>query len=379
MEYGLFALGAAGSLLTTVHFASAAIAAWRCHPASSPPPELPRGALPPVTILRPVCGIDNYAEETLASAFLLDYPHYEIVFCVADAGDPVVPLVTRLMEKYSHVPSRLLFGERFINANPKLNNIAKGYDAAAHEWIVIADSNVLMPPDYLQRLLTCWRADTGLVCSPPVGCAPGSFAAEIECAFLNGFQARCQLTSDAIGFGFAQGKSMLWRRSDLDRAGGIAALGCDLAEDAASTKVVRGLGLKVRLTTAPFAQPLGKRSFQQIWKRQARWAQLRRASFPLFYAGEIITGPWLPLLAVAAAADALDVAIAPAVLGFAMLWYGAEMLMTSLAGWHLSWALLPASVARDLLLPALWVSGWRASGFVWRGNAMSVREPATAD
>jgi ceramide glucosyltransferase len=378
MDYTLIGAVTAGGVLTAAHFTSAAITAWRCHPRTSPPPVPDKATpTPPVTIIRPLCGIDNYAEDTIASAFTLDYPDYELVLCVADEGDPVVPLVRRLMQRYPHIPARLLFGERWINANPKLNNIAKGYDDARYDWIVIADSNVLIPADYLQRLITRWRADTGLVCSPPVGCQPDSFWAEVECAVLNAYQARCQLTADALGFGFAQGKTMLWRRADLERAGGIRALACDLAEDAASTKVVRGLGLRVRLTSAPFEQPLGERSFRQVWQRQARWAQLRRTSFPPFYLGEILVGPAIPLIAIGMLANATDVSVLAAAAGFAAIWYGAEILLTSLAGWHLSWWSLPAAMMRDALLPALWLAGWRPGGFVWRGNAMELERPLT--
>ena len=103
----------------------------------------------------------------------------------------------------------------------------------------MADSNVLMPRDYLQRLLAGWRPDTGLLCSPPIGCQPDGFWAEVECAFLNTYQARWQYAADTLGLGFAQGKTMLWRRRDLERAGGIQALAEEIAEDAAATKLVR--------------------------------------------------------------------------------------------------------------------------------------------
>ncbi len=101
-----------------------------------------------------------------------------------------------------------------------------------------------MPRDYIQRLFASWRADTGLVASPPIGCRPDGLWAEVECAFLNTYQARWQYIVDTFGFGFAQGKTMLWRRADLDAAGGIEALAKEVAEDAAATKVVRDAGLQ---------------------------------------------------------------------------------------------------------------------------------------
>jgi ceramide glucosyltransferase len=96
----------------------------------------------------------------------------------------------------------LLIGSHAISENPKLNNVCKGWRAAAYDWIVMADSNVLMPRDYVERMLAAWRADTGLVSSPPVGCRPDGFWAELECAFLNTYQVRWQYAS---GPALAQG------------------------------------------------------------------------------------------------------------------------------------------------------------------------------
>ena len=162
-----------------------------------------------------------------------------------------------------------------------------------------------MPRDYIQHLMAAWRPDTGLVCSTPIGSRPDGFWAEVECAFLNTLQARWQYAGEAVGLGFAQGKSMLWNKPMLDANGGIRALAAEIAEDAAATKLVNGLGLRVNLVAAPFEQPLGRRTLGEIWSRQARWARLRRVTFPLFFAPEILTGAVVPLLlALVAAASA---------------------------------------------------------------------------
>ena len=336
----------------------------------------PRGPLsksyPPVSLVRPLCGIDNYAADTLSSTFALDYPHYEILFCVASAKDPVIPLVKKLMAENPPRGARLLIGDDRVSPNPKLNNVVKGWRAARHDWIVIADSNVLMPSDYIQRLFSSWRADTGLVASPPIGCRPSGFWAEVECAFLNSYQARWQYIVDTIGFGFAQGKTMLWRRADLEAAGGIEALGKEVAEDAAATKAVRDAGLKVRLVDRAFAQPLGRRSAAEVWNRQLRWARLRRASFLPYFLPEALSGAVLPMIAVAFLAGAFHWPQALCVAAFAALWYGAEMALSFAAGWHVP-ALYPLyGFSRDLLLPVLFVGALRGNGFVWRGNAIQV-------
>jgi ceramide glucosyltransferase len=356
---------------TAIHVASTLVAMVRCKSPAAPM-RAPADA-PAVSLVRPVCGIENHIEATLASAFRLDYPRYEIVFCVALAHDPVVPTVRRLMAAHPEVPARLLIGNEKISDNPKLNNIYKGWRDTARDWIVLADSNVFMPPDYIQRLLAAWRPDTGLVCSPPVGCRPDGFWAELECAFLNTYQARFQYTADTLGLGFAQGKSMLWRRALLEPEGGIRALASELAEDAAATKVVRRAGLRVRLVDAPFEQPLGRRSAAEVWRRQVRWARLRRTSFKACFMPEILAGGLWPLLAAIFAVAHSDLPLA-GVPALAAAWYGCEAALAWAAGWHLTarsplvWAL------RDLLLPAIWLNGWLGSAFVWRGNQMRAIE-----
>jgi len=165
---------------------------------------------------------------------------------------------------------------------------------------------------------------------------------------------------------------MLWRRADLDAAGGIEALGKEVAEDAAATKAVRDAGLKVRLVDRAFAQPLGRRSAAEVWNRQLRWARLRRASFLLYFLPEALSGAVLPMIAVALLASAFHWPPALCVAAFAALWYGAEMALSFAAGWHVP-ALYPLyGIVRDLLLPALFVGALRGNGFVWRGNAMQV-------
>lgn len=338
---------------------------------------VPPGA-EPVSIVIPARGVEAFTQETLERAFSLDWPDYELLFCVAHAGDPVADAIEAVMARNPHVSARLLVGDDRISGNPKLNNCVKGWEAARHDWVIMADSNVLMPPDYIQHLMAAWKPKTGLVCSTPLGSRPDGFWAEVECAFLNTLQARWQYTGEAIGLGFAQGKSMLWRKPMLDANGGIRALAAEIAEDAASTKLVNRLGLKVRLVASPFEQPLGPRMLKDVWSRQARWARLRRVTFPLAFAPEILTGSALPLALALAAASQAGVSLpltAAAVLTAAWL---PEIALAAAKGWRLSPATLPALLARDMLLPAVWLRGWIGAGIDWRGNAMTIKPRSMA-
>jgi ceramide glucosyltransferase len=328
-------------------------------------------AAPPITVLRPVCGLENNLAETLASGLTLDYPDYETLFCVASPSDPAIPLVRRLIAEHPDRPARLLVGDDPVSVNPKLNNLIKGWRAARHDWIVMADSNVAMQPDYLRRLVGRWDDATGMVCSPPLGTRPDGLAAELECAFLDSYQARFQLAADTLGIGFAQGKTMFTRRDILERAGGIEQLAGEVAEDAAATKAIRAQRLKVRLLDRVVSQPLGTRSFRDIWRRQIRWARLRRASFPAQFAPELLAGGLPPIAAMTAGA-ALDLWPVEVVPLYAAVWYGAELALIRAVNWPLGARTPFVLVLRDALLPVLFVAALTGNAFVWRGNAMAV-------
>ena len=365
---------AAGICATSagIHGLSVALATARCRwrPGRTPAPK----SAPGVTIVQPLCGVETFSRDTLRSIFALDYPVYEIVFCLASADDPIAPLVRGAIDANPHRPARLLIGDDRVSANPKLNNVVKGWKAARHDWVIIADSNVLMPVDYIQRLLARWGPRTGIVCAPPIGARPEFFAAEIECAFLNTYEARWQYAGDTSGYGFAQGKTMLWRREILEAGGGIEALGAEIAEDAAATKLINAQGYNARLVDQPFQQPLGRRRLKDVWYRQVRWARLRRATFPLFFLPEILTTSLFTLAAAGVAAPQFGVSPAVAVAAMAAFWYGAEAILALAAAWPLTWRMPLAWIARDFLLPLVFAKAWTGHAIVWRGNAMNVEQ-----
>lgn len=364
-------LGGLALVALALHLVSIGMVALRLRqPVRAPACDMP------VTLLAPVCGIEPGIGRTLATFFAVEHPGLQLIFCAADPADPVLPLVGDLIGRHPGTDATLLIGEDRVSGNPKLNNLVKGWGAARGRFVIMADSNQLLPPDYVGQLLERLRPGVGLVSSPAVGVEPVGPWARIEAAFLNTHQARWQLAADSAGTGFAQGKTLGWRKDVLDRAGGPAALGRDLAEDVGSTKVVRAAGLSVRLPRMPFAQPLGQRSRATVIGRQLRWARIRRAGFPALYAAEIASGAFLPVLALAVlAAGGL---IAPmTVAGVVAVWYGAEWALARAAGWPASAADVAAMIGRDVLMPVIWVLGWRG-GISWRGTDVTVGDARTA-
>lgn len=353
-----------------LHMATAAWVGLRLRRARTVSKDI--GDWPAVSIIRPVAGLDPIERRTLESTFQLDTANAQIIFCVARQDDPAIPFLQYLLAQYPERDARILVGNDLGSPNPKLNNIVKGWAAVTSDWVIITDSNVLLPPDYVARVLGMWMDDAGLVCAPPIGSEPQGFWGEVECAFLNTYQGRWQYAADSTGFGFAQGKTMAWRRKDLDTWGGISALGSEIAEDAAATKLVRSKGKRVCLSTVPFVQPIGQRTARQVLGRQERWAQLRRLSFPQFFVPEILTGSALPILAGVIGLSLIDAPTVLPVVGVSLCWLGAEAALAWLAGWHLSWRSPVAWIVRDACIPAIWARAWIASGYDWRGNAISI-------
>ncbi len=324
---------------------------------------------PNITLLRPVHGLEYELEATLTSGLTLDYPNYRILFCVEEGDDPAANLVRRLIKAHPNADAALLIGHDPVSQNPKLNNLMKGWRVSDGDWIAMADSNILLPPDYLSQLLAKWDVHTGLVSSPAVGVDPKDWGGALECAFLNSYQARWQLAADQVGTGYAQGKTLFWRRSFLEDAGGPQVLASEIAEDVASTKLVRNAGLSIHLTRRPFAQPVGKRSWKTVWARQLRWSVIRRMGFPTLFLAEPVTSAALPLAAFAGATFGLGWPFW-LILIYVGLWYGAEWALARLAGWPSGPREAVAMLVRDVMILALWLAAWRQNSFEWQGHQL---------
>lgn len=362
------AAAAGVAILGIAHIATAVVAGYRQRRREANDDGRAAQPLPGVSVIRPLKGVEPFSFATLQSTFLLKPAPAEILFCVESRNDPIVPIVERLIGEHPHIPALLLVGRDVISANPKLNNLVKGWQVARCDWIAFVDSNVQMPRDALARLAERVEGDTGMVCSPPIGrAAAGGFAAHLECAFLNTHQARWQSAADATGNGFAQGKVMYFNRRVIEAGGGLAALGAEPAEDAAATRLVHRLGKSVRLVDRFFEQPIARRSLAEVFDRQLRWAQLRRATFPVEFTAECLTGLLAPLSLALLAATLLDAPALPVAGALIAFWYGVELALARRLGWT---ATVAASLARDVVMPIIWLRAWGRRSFVWHGQSM---------
>lgn len=329
------------------------------------------GPPPFVSIVRPICGVENNLQDCLDSSFTLDYPDYEVIFCADEPDDAAIPLARRAMAAHPEIPSSLVIGRDTISINPKLNNCVKGWRAAKSDWVILSDSNCILTPDYLDRLWSRWDENTGCVSMAASVGRPEGFASDLECAFVNSLQARLVLAADSLGFGYALGKTLMYHKPTVEKLGGIGRLAEQTAEDIATTHLMREARLDIHLAQFPVLQPIGRRSFRAVLQRQIRWARLRRSGLKGIYAAEALNGGALPIacgigLAAAGAMPGLAVA------AFALLWYGLELGLIRVAGWSTSWRMPAALVLRDVFVPIVWIAGMFGSRFEWRGNAMTV-------
>ena len=257
--------------------------------ASSISPSFPP-SFPPISILKPLKGVENGIELNLRTFFELDYPEYELLFSIADPNDPARKVVERLMKEFPHIPSRLIMGSVDLGPNPKVNNLIQSYQEAQHDWLLISDSNVRVPPTYLKDLAVHFEPGVGLITALVSGKNPENLGGHLESIFLNTFYARAMILAYRFGRPCVLGKSMLFQRKVANRFGGIRTLARYLAEDYMAGEAMRRLGLRVIIAHHPVQQHIGKYSVHSFWSRHLRWGRIRKAQAPLLFFVEPLLG-----------------------------------------------------------------------------------------
>ncbi|XP_066985299.1 ceramide glucosyltransferase [Macrobrachium rosenbergii] len=240
-----------------------------------------------VSILKPLVGspMDPNLMTNLETFFTLNYPKYELLFCVQEEGDPSIMLVKQLMKKHPHVDASCFTGGLEVGVNPKINNMQPGYLAAKHELILISDSGLMMKEDTLTDMVDHMTADVGIVHQMPFTCDRKGWPAILEKVFFGTSHARMYLflgLLDALGFGVncCTGMSCLMRKKVLDEAGGISAFGIYLAEDYFFAKYIQDRGWGIRISSQPAWQNAGISRVKSFLSRLTRWCKLRVAMVP---------------------------------------------------------------------------------------------------
>ena len=232
---------------------------------------------PPVTIYKPLKGVDEGLEENLRSFFRLDYPTYQLLFCVAGSDDPAIEIVERLLREFPEHDARLIVGCPAFGLNPKVMSLAAMDRYRKHGVILISDSNVRVRPSYL-RETACYLAEpgVGLVSNLFTGVGEAQPGAVLENLQLNGFIAGGVALASIFRVTCVVGKSMLIPVHALEAIGGFASVRNLLAEDQVIGVRIRKAGYSVRLSHHVIENINQARSFTWFLNRHSRWYKIRR-------------------------------------------------------------------------------------------------------
>lgn len=232
---------------------------------------------PPVTILKPLKGEDEGLEANLRSFFQLDYPTFQLLFCVAEPDDPAIGVVNRLLAEFPGHDAQLIVGCPVFGLNPKVESLAAMLRYRRHETILISDSNVRVRPSYL-RETACYLAEpgVGLVTNLFVGVGESQTGAILENLHLNGFIAGGIAAAAVLRITCVVGKSMLMPVRVLEAIGGFAGVRNLLAEDQVIGMRVRKAGYSIRVSHHVIENVNQSRGFRWFLNRHSRWYKIRR-------------------------------------------------------------------------------------------------------
>lgn len=320
---------------------------------------------PPVSILKPVRGLDAGLYENLRSHVVQDYPEFELLLGVSDPEDPALAEIERLRRDY---PSVRVIPSATEAANGKVGVLADLAAAARYPTLLVNDSDIRVPPDYLARVVAPLEDPAVGIVTCLYRARASSWPGRFEAAGISTDFAPSVLVARLIGVSeFALGSTMVFRRRDLDRIGGFAAIAGYLADDYQLSRRIRALGLRVALSECVVETSLPEERWAGVWRHQLRWARTIRLSRGGGYAGLPIANAtfWAALLALGGAWWA---ALPLVTLRLAAGLVTARWVLGDRAALANAW-LIPF---RDLAGLAVWACGLFGSRVVWRDLTMTL-------
>lgn len=336
------------------------------------------GAVQPVSVLKPLHGAEPKLYENLRSFCLQAHPDYQLIFGVREAQDPAIAIVNRLCKEFPQLNIELVVDPHVYGANFKVSNLSNIFARARHDWLVLADSDISVPVDYLSRV-TAPLADpeVGIVTCLYYGVPQGDSWSRLGCLFIDDWFAPSVRLSHAFGSTrFAFGSTIALRREALQAIGGFEVLRDTLADDFWLGELTRQAGLRTVLSDLVVGTEVSETSVVQLWAHELRWLRTVRAIAPGGFVMSFVCFTWpVVLLGLAMAPTLLNAALATLACGarVARFLFGRRFCRPSMP-----WYEVLLTPIRDFLLLAEWavaLTSWRVE---WRGQVLHARkdEPA---
>lgn len=334
---------------------------------------------PPVSILKPVRGLDSDAYENFASYCRLDYPVYEIIFAVREPTDPVVPIIEKLRGDFPSIPIRLITSVASLGQNNKVSNLYRLVKEAKHDVLVMTDSDVRVTSDYLRDLIAQFADPAvGAVTSFYRCAGGGTLGADLAmlgmCADSLPSALVARWLEDGVHFAF--GWTMATTKQRLAAIGGWESMADHHSDDFELGNRIARQGYRVEIMRNPVSMVFPKETLKEFFAQELRWAIGLRNVRPVAYAGIIFTHglPWVVLAAIVAISAGWNGIAVAYVLSYlitriGMAWAaGVWGLQDRVVGGKL-W-LLPL---RDALIAAVWTVGLLSNRIKWRGSEFRVK------
>ncbi len=338
------------------------------------------GNAPAVTLLKPIKGCDQHTEDCLRSWFAQEYRgDIQILFAVAEAGDPVVAVIAKLRNEFPQRDAQLVVCPERLGANAKVSKLAQLEAHVKYELVVVSDADVKVPPDLLANAVVPLRdSKVGLVNCLYRLANPTTLAMRLEAVAVNAdFWSQVLQSKSLKPLDFALGAVMVTRRQQLAGIGGFRALADCLADDYQLGHRIAKLGYRIELCPVVvecWDSPMG---WAAVGRHQLRWARTIRVCQPLPYFFSILSNAsvW-PLLYLIASwtwtAAALTVGLA--LVRLLCAFDCQRRLTEDTKRAALSCCLAPI---KDLLQTIIWLGAFLGDSIEWRGERYQLRRDGT--
>lgn len=325
--------------------------------------------LPPVSVLKPLRGLDDNLFDNLESFCNQDYPEYELIFSLQDRNDPAFKIASKIKDKYPEKNITVLVERCSQGLNPKVNNLIPAYRASRFDTILISDSNVMVGRDYLAEIARPLEdPNVGLVSSLIRGTGGRTLGSLFENLHLNSFIVGSVCFLDRfLNMPCVVGKSMLMRKRDLEAIGGFVAVKDVLAEDYIIGREMHKAGKNVAVSSYFINNVNQYWSIKRFLNRHTRWGKLRWKIGGARYLSELLANPvftaFLPVLILGPSRTTLSFACLVAalkIMGDVVLgkWTGSDLDPRR-------YLLVPV---KDVLIGLIWFVPILSNTVVWRGN-----------